>query len=104
MLGSSFVGYDYGVAGPFWFAAGCSPMIVFFALIGISCKRKIPEAHTSLEVVRIRYGMISLPVWFGMLTVQGRTAHIVFMTLCLVNNIFACANMLLGAAAVISAV
>ncbi|KAJ5905070.1 uncharacterized protein N7473_001986 [Penicillium subrubescens] len=89
LLGSSFVGYDYGVAGPFWFAAGCSPMIVFFALLGISCKRKIPEAHTSLEVVRIRY---------------GRTAHIVFMILCLVNNIFACANMLLGAAAVISAV
>jgi arginine exporter protein ArgO len=58
LLGSSFVGYDYGVAGPFWFAAGCSPMIVFFALLGISCKRKIPEAHTSLEVVRIRYGMV----------------------------------------------
>ncbi|KAF3389606.1 hypothetical protein F1880_004471 [Penicillium rolfsii] len=89
LLGSSFVGYNYGVAGPFWFAAGCSPMIVFFALLGISCKRKIPEAHTSLEVVRIRY---------------GRTAHIVFMILCLINNIFACANMLLGAAAVISAV
>ncbi|GES63277.1 Na+/solute symporter [Aspergillus terreus] len=53
MLGSSFVGYDYGVAGPFWFAAGCSPMIVFFALLGISCKRKIPEAHTSLEVVEL---------------------------------------------------
>ncbi|RAH53535.1 Na+/solute symporter [Aspergillus piperis CBS 112811] len=89
MLGASFVGYDYGVAGPFWFAAGCSPMIVFFALIGISCKRKIPDAHTSLEVVRIRY---------------GRIAHVVFMTLCLINNIFACANMLLGAAAVISAI
>ncbi|KAJ6068472.1 hypothetical protein N7499_010359 [Penicillium canescens] len=89
LLGSSFVGYDYGVAGPFWFAAGCSPMIVFFALLGISCKRKIPEAHTSLEVVRIRY---------------GRVAHVVFMILCLVNNIFACANMLLGAAAVVTAV
>nr|XP_001398596.2 urea active transporter [Aspergillus niger CBS 513.88] len=89
MLGASFVGYDYGVAGPFWFAAGCSPMIVFFALIGISYKRKIPDAHTSLEVVRIRY---------------GRIAHAVFMTLCLINNIFACANMLLGAAAVISAI
>ncbi|KAJ5253496.1 hypothetical protein N7505_012159 [Penicillium chrysogenum] len=89
LLGSSFVGYDYGVAGPFWFAAGCSPMIVFFALLRISCKRKIPEAHTSLEVVRIRYGHV---------------AHIVFMILCLVNNIFACANMLLGAAAVITAV
>ncbi|PGH16151.1 hypothetical protein AJ79_01918 [Helicocarpus griseus UAMH5409] len=88
ILGSSLMGYNYGVSGPFWFAAGCSPMIVFFALLGISCKRKIPEAHTSLEVVRIRYGTI---------------AHIVFMVLCLVNNIFACANMLLGAAAAISA-
>ncbi|KAL4810613.1 Sodium:solute symporter family-domain-containing protein [Aspergillus unguis] len=89
LLGSSFTGYDYGVSGPFWFAAGCSPMIVFFALVGISCKRKIPEAHTSLEVVRIRY---------------GRIAHIVFMVLCLVNNIFASANMLLGASAVITAI
>lgn len=33
----------------------------------------------------------------------GRIAHVVFMTLCLINNIFACANMLLGAAAVIAA-
>ncbi|KAL5338593.1 hypothetical protein BJX70DRAFT_398539 [Aspergillus crustosus] len=88
LLGSSFTGYNYGVSDPFWFAAGCSPMIVFFALLGISCKRKVPEAHTSLEVVRIRY---------------GRVAHIVFMVLCLVNNIFASANMLLGASAVISA-
>ncbi|CRG90864.1 putative urea active transporter 1 [Talaromyces islandicus] len=88
LLGSSLVGYNYGVAGPFWFAAGCSPMIVFFALLGVSCKRKIPEAHTSLEVVRVRY---------------GRVAHVVFLVLCLVNNIFACANMLLGASAVISA-
>ncbi|KAL1988314.1 hypothetical protein VTN96DRAFT_9997 [Rasamsonia emersonii] len=88
LLGSSLVGYSYGMAGPFWFAAGCSPMIVFFALLGISCKRKIPEAHTSLEVVRVRY---------------GRIAHVVFMVLCLINNIFACANMLLGASAAISA-
>ncbi|KAL1991114.1 hypothetical protein VTN49DRAFT_5618 [Thermomyces lanuginosus] len=87
LLGSGLVGYTYGVAGPFWFAAGCSPMIVFFALLGISCKRKIPEAHTSLEVVRVRY---------------GRIAHIVYMILCLINNIFACTNMLLGASAVIA--
>ena len=33
----------------------------------------------------------------------GRIAHFVFMVLCLVNNIFASANMLLGASAVISA-
>ncbi|KAL3417528.1 urea active transporter [Phlyctema vagabunda] len=88
MLGSSLVGYNYGVSGPFWFAAGCSPMIVFFSLLGISCKLKIPEAHTLLEIVRIRYGTI---------------AHLVFMFLCLVNNLFAVANMLLGASAAISA-
>lgn len=88
MLGSTLVGYNYGVAGPYWFAAGCSPMIVFFALLGISCKLKIPEAHTLLEIVRIRYGTV---------------AHCVFMFLCVVNNLFAVANMLLGASAAITA-
>ncbi|KAG4433201.1 hypothetical protein IFR05_011309 [Cadophora sp. M221] len=88
MLGSSLVGYAYGASGPFWFAAGCSPMIVFFSLLGISCKLKIPEAHTLLEIVRIRYGTV---------------AHLVFMFLCLVNNLFAVANMLLGASAAITA-
>lgn len=81
-------------------------MIVFFALLGISCKRKIPEAHTSLELVRIRYGESNYwrsNIWFW-LTYPGRIAHAVFMILCLVNNIFASANMLLGAAAVIAAV
>lgn len=34
-------------------------MIVFFAVLGISCKRKIPEAHTLLEIIRIRYGIPS---------------------------------------------
>lgn len=26
MLGSTFVGYNFGVAGPFWFAAGYVPL------------------------------------------------------------------------------
>lgn len=123
MLGSTFVGYNFGVAGPFWFAAGyvqqvptldlalgskqpsvtqkknhpmlmhslqnrCSPMIVFFAVLGIACKMRIPEAHTLLEIVRIRYGVV---------------AHGVWIFLCLINNIIAVANMLLGASAAISA-
>lgn len=36
--------------------------------------------------------------------IVGKIAHTIFMILCLVNNIFASANMLLGAAAVIAAV
>ncbi|PMB63602.1 putative urea active transporter 1 [Beauveria bassiana] len=70
ILASSLVGYNFGVAGPFWFAAG------------------IPEAHTLLEIVRIRY---------------GKVGHIVWIVLCLINNIIAIANMLLGASAAITA-
>lgn len=63
-------------------------MIVFFAVLGIACKMRIPEAHTLLEIVRIRY---------------GKVGHIVWIALCLINNIIAVANMLLGASAAISA-
>jgi len=35
-------------------------MIVFFAVLGIASKMKIPEAHTLLEIVRIRYGKSSI--------------------------------------------
>ncbi|SPO07032.1 probable DUR3 - Urea permease [Cephalotrichum gorgonifer] len=89
MLGSTLVGYNFGVAGPFWFAAGCSPMIVFFSVLGIACKMRVPSAHTLLEIIRIRYGTVG---------------HIVWIVLCLINNIIAVANMLLGASAAISAV
>ncbi|KEZ43939.1 putative urea active transporter 1 [Scedosporium apiospermum] len=89
MLGSTLVGYNFGVAGPFWFAAGCSPMIVFFSVLGIACKLRVPQAHTLLEIIRIRYGTVG---------------HIVWIILCLINNIIAVANMLLGASAAISAV
>lgn len=33
---------------------------------------------------------------------EGNIAHVVYMILCLLNNLFAVANMLLGASAVIS--
>lgn len=66
----------------------CSPMIVFFALLGIACKLRVPEAHTLLEIVRIRYGTLG---------------HIVWIILCLINNIIAIANMLLGASSAIAA-
>lgn len=88
MLGSTLVGFNYGISGSFWFAAGCSPMIIFFSMLGIACKMRIPEAYTLLQIVRIRYGTV---------------AHFVYMFLCLVNNLIACANMILGASAVITA-
>ena len=53
-----------------------------------------------------RNGMVvvSVPRSHALTCMPGRIAHVVFMILCLVNNIFASANMLLGAAAVIAAV
>ncbi len=68
--------------------SSCSPMIVFFSLLGIACKLRVPEAHILLEIVRILYGKIG---------------HIVWIVLCLINNIIAVANMLLGASATITA-
>lgn len=63
-------------------------MIVFFAVLGITCKLRVPEAHTLPETVRTRY---------------GTAGHIVCIVLCLINNIIAIANMLLGASAAITA-
>lgn len=41
-------------------------MIVFFAVLGIACKMRIPEAHTLLEIVRIRYGLVAHGVWIAL--------------------------------------
>lgn len=70
-------------------------MIVFFALLGIACKLRVPEAHTLLEIVRIRYGTAGHIVWIALCLIK--------IALCLINNIIAIANMLLGASAAITA-
>ena len=88
LLSSSTVTYTYGVGGAYWFAAGCIVQICLFALLAIQSKLKTPHAHTILEVVKVRYGTV---------------AHVVYMSLCLINNLIAVINMLLGAAASISA-
>ncbi|KAK7224957.1 hypothetical protein V2G26_012960 [Clonostachys chloroleuca] len=87
LLSCVLVTYSYGVSGAFWYGAGCSPMIAAFAYLGIICKKRIPEAHTVLEVIRLRYGTL---------------AHVSFGFLAVVNNLFNTINMILGASSVIS--
>lgn len=60
LLSTVLVAYQYGISGPFWYGAGCSPMIVCFAYLGTVCKSRVPSAHTVLEVVKIRYGKFIL--------------------------------------------
>ncbi|KAJ5353422.1 hypothetical protein N7452_002396, partial [Penicillium brevicompactum] len=87
LLSTTLVAYQYGISGPFWYGAGCSPMIVCFAYLGIVCKKRVPNAHTVLEVIKYRY---------------GTTAHVSFIFLAIVNNLFNTINMILGAAATIT--
>ncbi|KAF6828169.1 urea active [Colletotrichum plurivorum] len=87
LLSCVLVTYSYGISGAFWYGAGCSTIIVFFGYLGVVCKSRIPEAHTVLEVIRIRY---------------GNTAHLSFTFLAVVNNLLNTINMILGASAAIS--
>merc|ERR1719456_2228816 len=72
LLQSSAVAYRYGVSGPYWYAAGATVQIILFATIAIELKRRAPNAHTFLEVVKARYG-VSGPYWYA----AGATVQII---------------------------
>jgi Na+/proline symporter len=73
--------YKWGVALPIWWAAGLSFQIALMAVLGILAKLRVPNAHTSLEIIKIRY---------------GKYAHWLFILLNIVNNIFGCGSMILA--------
>ncbi|KAH7391294.1 urea active transporter-like protein [Cadophora sp. MPI-SDFR-AT-0126] len=87
LLQSSGIAYRYGVSGPFWYASGATVQILLFATIAIELKRRAPNAHTFLEVIRARY---------------GTPAHIVFICFGLATNILVTAMLLTGGSAVVS--
>jgi len=81
--------YKYGVALPVWWASGLSFQIALMAVLGIVAKLRVPHAHTSLEVVRRRYG------GFG---------HGLFILLNLINNVFGCGSMILAGAQLVTGI
>lgn len=109
LLQSSTVAYEYGVSGPFYYAAGsfslmyirmlkeissanwttgATVQIILFATLAIELKRRAPNAHTFLEAVHARYGTI---------------VHCVFIVFCLMTNILVTAMLLTGGSAVLTA-
>lgn len=70
LLQSSGVAYRYGVSGPFWYASGAAVQVLLFATLAIELKRKAPNAHTFLEIIRARYGVYAHLVFivFGLMT------------------------------------
>lgn len=87
LLQSSAVAYKYGISGPFFYASGATVQILLFATIAIELKRRAPNAHTFLEVIRARYGTI---------------VHVVFIVFCLMTNILVTAMLLTGGSAVMT--
>ncbi|KAH6693423.1 urea active transporter [Plectosphaerella plurivora] len=86
LLQSTSVAYRYGVSGPFWYAAGATVQIILFATLAIELKRRAPNAHTFLEVVKARYGGIT---------------HGVFIVFCVMTNMLVTSMLLVGGSAVI---
>ena len=88
ILQSSNVAWQYGISGPFWYAAGATIQIVLFGILAVEIKRKAPNAHTLLEIVRARW---------------GNTAHKVYFVFAILTNIIVTAMLLLGGAATMNA-
>ncbi|CZR59441.1 probable DUR3-Urea permease [Phialocephala subalpina] len=88
LLQSTSIAYDYGVSGPFWYASGATVQIILFASIAIELKRRAPNAHTFLEVIKARY---------------GKGTHIIFTIFGLMTNILVTAMLLTGGSAAFTA-
>ncbi|KAF2137377.1 uncharacterized protein K452DRAFT_321803 [Aplosporella prunicola CBS 121167] len=86
LLQSSGVAYRYGVSGPFWYASGAAVQILLFSTLAIELKRRAPNAHTFLEVIRARY---------------GPKTHAVYIIFGLMTNILVTAMLLTGGSAVV---
>lgn len=88
LLQSTGVCYRYGVSGPFWYASGATVQILLFATLAIELKRRAPNAHTFLEVIKARYGTVP---------------HLVFTTFGLVTNILVSLMLIVGGSATVNA-
>jgi SSS family transporter len=88
LLQSSNVAWQYGITGPFWYAAGATIQILLFGILAVEIKRRAPNAHTFLEIIRVRWGTL---------------AHLVFMFFGLAANAIVSAMLLLGGCAVFEA-
>lgn len=87
LLQSSSMAYKTGVSGPFWYASGATIQVLLFATLAIELKKVAPNAHTFIEVVKVRYGAV---------------AHLVYVFFALLTNFIVTAMLLLGGSATIS--
>ncbi|ODV74559.1 sodium:solute symporter family protein CYBJADRAFT_193886 [Cyberlindnera jadinii NRRL Y-1542] len=89
LIWSSQMVYSYGICAAYLYAATLSVQIAILSAVCAESKKKIPNAHTSLEVIKLRYGTVT---------------HILYIFLSLVTNILSCSSMILGSSNVFMAV
>jgi SSS family transporter len=87
LLQSSTVAYQFGISGPFWYAAGASIQVILFAILAMKLKEKVPSSHTFPEMIFARF---------------GKDSHKVFLFFALMTNTIVTAMLVLGAAAVVN--
>ncbi|MGG1480885.1 hypothetical protein ABE402_08180 [Bacillus smithii] len=83
LMMSSSTGYQYGISGPYWYAAGATIQILLFAIVAIHLKRKAPNAHTFLEFIAQRF---------------DKKNHRLMLVFALMTNIIVTAMVILGGA------
>lgn len=87
LLQSSAIAYRYGIAGPWWYAAGATVQVLLFAQLAAKLKLNAPYAHTWLEIVATRW---------------GTTAHLIFMFFGLATNLIVSSMLVLGGSATVT--
>jgi SSS family transporter len=87
LLQSSTVTYQFGISGPFWYAAGASIQLIIFSIVAIELKRKAPSSHTFPEIIYARF---------------GKHAHKIFLFFAIMTNTIVTAMLVLGGAAVLN--
>lgn len=87
LLQSSTVAYQFGISGPFWYAAGASIQVILFAILAMELKRKSPSSHTFPEMTYTRL---------------GKRSHKVFLFFALMTNTIVTAMLVLGGVAVLN--
>jgi SSS family transporter len=83
LMMSSSTGFQYGISGPYWYAAGACIQVLLFAIVAIHLKRKAPKAHTFLEFIGKRF---------------DKKNHKLMMVFALMTNIIVTAMVILGGA------
>ena len=87
LLQSSNVAWNFGISGPFWYAAGATIQVLLFGILAIEIKRRAPHAHTLCELVNARWG----PPGGG-----SSFVHVTFIIFSFMCNMIVTAMLLLG--------